>query len=255
MILKHTAQLLVLIAAMVIPYLSIRYYSKKKEPPVIRSLPALNMIPEMIGRAAEMNAKVLVIPGYSGTLDARLLSGLSILTKASEEAVIKGASVVIPTARGVFMPLIEAAATAGFTAAGRTDLKADIRFLTDQQFAFAAGVMGLIQRENCQANFYVGGFADECLPITSAGMAIGAVQIAGDTNMYQLPYFVCTCDYVMIAEEFLVSGVVLSKDKEQLGGVIGADYLKYFLLLLGVLGVIAASFGSDIIIQILNYGG
>lgn len=237
---------------MIVPYLSAKYYEKKEEPPEIRSLPALDMIPEMVGRAAEMGAKILIIPGYTGRLDARLISGLSVLTHVAEEGISKGVPLVIPTSRPVFMPLIQAAATAGFTAGGHPEEIPDVRFLTDQQFAFCAGVMGAIQRENCQANFFVGGFADEALPITSAGKEIGAMQLAGDTNMYQLPYFVCTCDYVMIAEEFLASGAVLKGDKGELGGIIGADFLKYILIVIGLLGIIGASMGNDLIPQLLG---
>jgi hypothetical protein len=253
MYIRNWSQLIVLIAGMMIPYLYLKRYEKKPEIPDIRSLPALEVVPEMVGRAAEMNAKVLVIPGYSSALDARLLSGLSILSMVAEETIKKGTKMVVATPRPPFMPLIEEAAITGFTRAGSPNERVDIRFLTDQQFAFCAAVMGIIERENCQANFFVGGFADEALPISAAGMAIGAMQIAGDWNMYQLPYFVCTCDYVMISEELLVTGAILSRDKGLLGGVIGSDVLKYVLMILGALGIIATSLGSDFIIKLLSY--
>ena len=253
MIIKNTSQFVILLLSMFLPYLTLKYYAKQVELPNIRELPAINVIPEMIGRAAEMGAKSLWIPGITSRVDARVITGLSILTKVAEEIAVKGGQVVCATAVPVFIPLIEDATITGYTAGGHPEYRPDVRFLTDQQFAFCAGVMGIIDRENCQANFFVGGWADEALPISAAGLAKGAMQIAGDTNMYQLPYFVCTCDYVMIAEEFLVSGAVLTKDKEQLGGIIGADILKYALIVLGILGIIASIIGSNFIVQILSY--
>lgn len=253
MLLKNISQLIVMILAMLTPYVYLRKYKQSQEVPKIRDLPALEVIPEMIGRAAEMGAKCLWSPGIRKSVDARVICGLSILEKVSELAVEKGSSVVSVTAGPVLMPLIEDAMITGFTNIGHPEMRPDVRFLTDQQFAYCAGVMGIMERENCQANFYTGGWADEALPISAAGNAIGAMQIAGDTNMYQLPYFVCTCDYVMIAEEFLVSGAVLSQDIELLGGIIGSDVLKYILIALGILGIVATSMGSDIIIQLLSF--
>lgn len=253
MLLKNISQLIVMMLAMLTPYVYLRKYQKSQIIPEIRDLPALKVIPEMIGRAAEMGAKCFWSPGIRKDVDARVICGLSILETVSELAVEKGSSVVSATAGPVLMPLIEDAMITGFINSGQPQLKPDVRFLTDQQFAYCAGVMGIIERENCQANFFTGGWADEALPISAAGNAIGAMQIAGDTNMYQLPYFVCTCDYVMIAEEFLVSGAVLSQDIELLGGIIGSDVLKYILIALAILGIVGASIGSDFVVQLLSY--
>src|SRR5207253_11492023 len=54
-----------------------------------------------------------------------------------------------------------------------------IRFLSDQQFAFASGVAGLIYREKVATSFLFGYYYAESLIMAEVGNQVGAIQVAG----------------------------------------------------------------------------
>ena len=78
----------------------------------------------------------------------------------------------------------------------------DTGYLSEEQFAFTAGVDGIMLREKPAANLYLGSFFAESLILAETGFQTGAVQIAGTANIHQLPFFVVACDYTLIGEEF-----------------------------------------------------
>ena len=51
----------------------------------------------------------------------------------------------------------------------------------------------------------IGQFAAESLILAEAGNTVGAIQIAGTTNAYQIPFFVVACDYVILGEEMFAA--------------------------------------------------
>ena len=60
----------------------------------------------------------------------------------------------------------------------------------------------------------------------------GAMQIAGTADFYQIPFFIASCDYVVMVDELFASSAYLSRDPTMLGGVVGQDYGKLTLVFL-----------------------
>ena len=104
-------------------------------------------------------------------------------------------------------------------------------------------------REKPAAIFLVGYFFAESLILAETGQSTGAIQIAGQADPTQLPFFVATCDYTLIGEELYAASAYLSKEPVLLGSVRGQDIAKAILLLLGIVGVIAASFGNTWLVE------
>jgi hypothetical protein len=118
----------------------------------------------------------------------------------------------------------------------------DVRFLSDAQFAFASGYMGIAHREKVAACFLFGSFAAESLILAEAGQQVGAIQVAGTMDNPQIPFFITTCDYTIIGEEVFAAGAYLSKDPVQRGSLRGQDVAKLLLLAFVLTGILAATF-------------
>jgi len=60
----------------------------------------------------------------------------------------------------------------------------------------------------------------------------------------QLPFFVASCDYTLIGEEFFAASAYLSGDPLQIGSLKGQDYGKFLSVLVLVIGVFFATTAS-----------
>ncbi len=69
----------------------------------------------------------------------------------------------------------------------------------------------LLFREQVASNIMIGQFAAEALILAEPGNTVGAIQIAGTTNAYQIPFFVVACDYVILGEEIFAAEHTLPK--------------------------------------------
>lgn len=57
----------------------------------------------------------------------------------------------------------------------------------------------------------------------------------------QLPFFIASCDYTLIGEEFYAASAYLSGDPDQLGSLKGQDLGKLFVSFLLVIGSLLAT--------------
>ena len=105
-----------------------------------------------------------------------------------------------------------------------------VHYLAEDQFAYAAGINGIMVREEPAACIYQGKFYAESLLLAETGNRIGAIQIAGTGSSSQIPFFVTACDYTLIGEEFLTASAILSNRKDLLGSVRGQDLVKLLII-------------------------
>jgi len=208
--------------------------------PTIRRIAGLNAIDEAVGRATEMGRPVLMIPGV-GNLDIPALQGLNIFGHIARSVAQFGNRTILAVADPVLTGIGEEVIRDAYTAGGRPELfnAEDVRFISDRQFAFASGVAGIIEREKVAASFLMGAFFAESLIISEVGQRVGAIQIAATNQFTQLPFFVATCDYVLLGDEFYAAAAYLSKNPTLLGSIAGQDYAKLLILAAIVLGTIA----------------
>lgn len=211
----------------------------------VRRIAGLSALDDAVGRATEMGKAVLYIPGIMDMDDIQTLAGLSILSYVAEKTAEYDTPIMVPTSRSLVMSTAHEVVKEAYMRAGRPDaFRADnIRYLTDDQFGFVAGVDGIMVREKPAANFYMGCFYAESLILAETGHSTGAIQMAGTAMPSQLPFFVAACDYTLIGEELFAASAYLSRDPQQLGSLKGQDVGKLILLLCIILGCILETAG------------
>jgi hypothetical protein len=209
----------------------------------LRRLPGIDAIEEAIGRATEMGRPVLFIPGLNDIDDIQTLAGLSILSHVAYIAAEYDTPVIVACRRSVVLTMAEETVKQASLAAGRPDvfIPNNMRYLSDDQFAFTAGVNGIMLRERPASCIYMGCFYSESLILAETGFVSGAIQVAGTANVAQLPFFVAACDYTLLGEEFFAASAYLSKDPPILASIVAADWLKMIILPVLILGIILAT--------------
>jgi hypothetical protein len=105
-----------------------------------------------------------------------------------------------------------------------------VRFVSDRQFAFAAGVAGTIQREKVAATFFMGDFYAESMIFAENANMVGAIQVAATTQFTQTPFFIAACDYVLLGDEFYAASAYLGRQPILVGSLIGVDKSKMLIM-------------------------
>jgi hypothetical protein len=208
----------------------------------IRKIPGLDALDEAIGRATEMGRPIHYNPGLSG-LGPVTLQSLSILSYIIKLGAKFNCRVILTTPDALIYTIAEEVMRESYEDAGKPELfrSDDIRFLSGDQFAFAAGVVGLISRERCGAQFLFGDYAAEALILAEAGHQIGAIQIAGTPSITQIPFFIAACDYTIIGDEYYAASAYISREPTLLGSLVGQDYGKIAVASMLALGIVCST--------------
>lgn len=211
----------------------------------VRRIAGLSAIEEAIGRATEMGRPVLYVPGIDDMDNIQTIASMVILNDVARLAGKYETPIIVPVCRPFVVPVAEEAVKQGFLNAGRPELynPNNVRYLSDEQFAFTAGISGIMMREGTAANLYMGSFFAESLILAETGFSTGAIQIAGTANVHQLPFFVAACDYTLIGEELYAASAYLSRDPKLLGTLKASDLAKVVILILLVVGFVTQTAG------------
>ncbi|MCL5037936.1 MAG: hypothetical protein M1269_12620 [Chloroflexi bacterium] len=210
----------------------------------IRRIAGLNAIDEAVGRATEMGKSVMYITGLADVDDIQTLASLSILGHVAKKTAEYESNLLVPCCRSVVMTTAQEVCKEAYLRAGRPEnfKRENVRYLTDDQFGFVAGVDGIMVREKPAANFYMGTFYAESLILAETGNATGAIQIAGTASSSQLPFFVAACDYTLIGEELYAASAYLSGEPKQVGSLKGQDVGKALILAAIIISTIIITF-------------
>ncbi|NQU67508.1 MAG: hypothetical protein HQ510_06160 [Candidatus Marinimicrobia bacterium] len=231
--------------AIILVSLTILYYTdraKRGEEIYLRPIAGLTALEEAVGRATEMGKSVLFVPGIMDMDQVETVSGLIILGYVAEMTAQYEAGLNVPVSKSIVMEAARETCKESYLKQGRPDQYYDdmVHYLTDDQFAYAAGVNGIMLREKPAACFYQGKFYAESLILAETGNSIGAIQIAGTGSPSQIPFFVTACDYTLIGEEFFTASAYLSKRPELLGSIKGQDIVKLLVMICMVIVFIAS---------------
>ena len=204
----------------------------------IRRIAGLSAIDEAVGRATEMGRPMLFSPGLGG-LQITTLQALAVLGHVSRLAARYGVRIITALADPIVFPVAEETVREAYAAEGRPEAfrPEDVRFVSDRQFAYAAGCVGLMSRERVASNFFFGDFYAESLILGETGREVGAMQIAGTPQTIQVPFFIAACDYVIIGDEYYAASAYLTQEPTLLGSLVGQDIAKALLVGLILLGI------------------
>jgi len=221
--------------------------AKRGEEIFLRSIPGLKAVEEAVGRSTEMGKPVLYVPGIMDMDQVETVAGVVVLGHVAKMTARYETSLNVPVSRSIVMKAARESCRESYLLEGRPDLFHDdmVHYLTDDQFAYAAGVNGIMLREEPAACLYMGKFYAESLLLAETGNSIGAIQIAGTASPSQIPFFVTACDYTLIGEEFFAASAYLSREPELIGGVKGQDMLKILAITVMIVGT-AFNFFHDL---------
>ncbi len=209
----------------------------------VRPIAGLQAVDDAVGRATEMGRPVLFCAGFGGVGDIPTIAAMVLLGRIARIAAEHGTDLIVPCKDPVVMTALREVVKEAYLAAGKPeDFREDrIYFLTDAQFAYAAGMAGIMVREKTATNFYFGSYFAESLILTEAGFIAGSIQIVGTDSFTQLPFFVTTCDFTLMGEEFYGASAYLSREPKLLGSLKGQDYSKLLIAASMVCGLLLAT--------------
>ncbi|MGB9778651.1 MAG: DUF6754 domain-containing protein [Candidatus Bathyarchaeales archaeon] len=238
------------------------YYFMRKakggKPIPVRKMAAFDAIEEGVARSVEMGRPVHFTLGYGPLSTAhapQYLAGLGVLNHVAKLCGKYGANLVSTLGVPELIAAEEEVIRDAYYSAGKPELynvTYNVRYLTDQQFAFASAVQATIQRENAGTNIIVGPFWAESLIFVEAGTAIGAFQIAGTARETQIPFFVLAADYAFIGEEIFAAGALASGDNVTLASIRGQDVGKLLSWILIVVGLVLLPLGIKLATELLK---
>ena len=215
--------------------LLIFYYFGKAQRGVkmyMRPIAGIEAIDEAIGRATEMGKPVLYVPGIYSIADVATIASLTILGRVAKKIALYQTPLIVPNRDPIVCTVAEEVVKQAYLEAGRPDAydPDSVFFLTTSQFAYVAGVNGIMMREKPATNFYLGMFYAESLLLAETGSLSGAIQIAGTDAVTQLPFFITTCDYTLIGEELYAASAYLGREPKQIGALKGQDACKGIIM-------------------------
>lgn len=204
----------------------------------IRRIAGLDAVEEALGRATEMGRPILFVPGLSNISDVSTIAALNILSEVAKKTASFGTPLIVPNRDPIVYTVAREMVKESYTTVGRPDAYSPdmVFFVTDQQFAYAAAVDGIMIRDKPATNFLMGMFWAESLIIAETGASTGAVQIAGTDSLAQLPFFITACDYTLIGEELYAASAYISHEPLLLGSIRGQDLGKAVILVAIVIG-------------------
>ncbi|MHC4846738.1 MAG: DUF6754 domain-containing protein, partial [Planctomycetota bacterium] len=161
-----------------------------------------------------------------------------------------GTDLIVPVKDSIVLTFAEEAVKAGCMDAGRPEAfnKDNVRYLSNEQFAYCAGVAGIMTREKPAANIMLGMFFAESLILAETGFMGGAIQVAGTAKQHQLPFFVAACDYTIMGEEYFAVTAYLTREPNLLATIHAGDIIKLIGIVILVVGIVLATVAPDAVI-------
>ncbi|MBN1296776.1 fibronectin type III domain-containing protein [bacterium] len=214
----------------------------------VRRISGLTAVEDAIGRATEMGKPVLYVPGTSTIEDVATLASLNILGEVARRTVHYDVKIICPNKDPIVYTIAREIVKETYASEGRPDAfdPDSVFFMVPDQFAFAAGVDGIMVREQPATIFLMGMFWAESLIMAETGASTGAIQIAGTDSVAQLPFFITACDYTLIGEELYAASAYLGREPMLLGTLKAQDYGKLvFLIIMVVFTLISVFSGYD----------
>ncbi|RLI33616.1 hypothetical protein DRO56_01320 [Candidatus Bathyarchaeota archaeon] len=244
----------VMVVLFVATWISI-YLAHRGKTREIRSIPSLTAVTEGVKRAAEMGRPVFMSAGFGGVGSATTMAGFAMLDVVASECARLEVPLRTTFASSETLGAAEMIVAEAFRREGRPDLYQpgkQVIYFSGEQYAWVAGIGGLMARERPACAVYMGTFFSEALYFGECGARVGALQIGGTTAQLALPLLAMTMDYLMIGEEIYAVAATITKDPVQMGSVTAQDIGKIILYAISVIGVILMLAGSDIVVKLMN---
>ncbi|MEW5923174.1 MAG: DUF6754 domain-containing protein [Candidatus Zixiibacteriota bacterium] len=223
----------------------------------VRRLAGIEAVDEAIGRATEMGKPILYVLGLGTAADIATIASYTILGRVAKKVAEYQTGLIVPCYDPIVMTVAQETVRTAYLDAGRPDAfnQDMVYFVTNQQFAYVAGVNGVMLRERPATNLYMGKFYAESLILAETGVVAGSIQISGTDEISQIPFFVVACDYTLIGEELYAASAYLGKEPLLLGSLKAQDYAKAGVIILAVIGFISLMLGYHDFVDFFHVTG
>ncbi len=147
------AQAILLVVVLVAIYEVARFASKRKLK--TRGIPGLERIDEWIKEAAKLNRSVFFTPGTGGITTPDTLAALALLGYVAKHCVEHNARLLVGNSDPQVQQITEDMVKSAYAKAGREkEYTPDmVRYISTRQFAYAAGIMGILRLKNPPSTF------------------------------------------------------------------------------------------------------
>jgi hypothetical protein len=234
-----TAQFFYLVPVVTMGLLLV-YYVKRSSGVYIRRIAGVDAIEEAVGRSTEMGRPVLYVTGIEDISNIQTIASLLILSDVAKMTAEYDTEIKVANYFPMTMTVAEEIVRQSYANAGRPDAHRpeNVMFISSEQFAFAAGVNGMMLRDRPATNIFLGRFFAESLILAETGFVTGAIQIAGTAEVTQLPFFVAACDYTLIGEELYAVSAYMTRQPRLVAMLKSADVLKAATIAIIALGAL-----------------
>jgi len=224
-------------------------YARRRPEIFVRRIPGLDALEQAVGRAVEMGRPLFFSPGILPLTEIPTVAAVNVLKHVARLCARYGAELrvynIYPGVHAVTEETVKEAYTE--EAKGSAFKRRSVVFLAAEQFSYAAALSGLIVRARPASVLYFGPFYAESLILTETGLSCGTLQIAGTDKYTQLPFFVTTCDYVIMGDEFYAASAYLSRQPVLLGSLKAQDCAKAALMAALAAGFLLESLGCHVL--------
>ncbi len=211
--------------------------------PSLRPIAGFEALKGLVGQSAETGQPLHVslgVGGIASSAAADTLAGLTVLEYLARQAAASDAPPVVTVADPSLLLAAQDVLRHAYLRYGDVDRydSSQVRFIAPEPIAYAAGVMGVLGREELTANIMVGFFGDEYLLMGETGARKELTQIVGASDPQTLPFVLASTEQPLIGEEMYAAGAYLSSLPTHVGSLIAQDVIRVLLVLVIVIGVI-----------------
>jgi hypothetical protein len=230
--------LILLLALLPLLFLS-TFRAKAGKSGDLRPLPGVDELPTLLGRSLESGQPLhlsLGVGGLGGPATAETWAGFSVLARLADGAAASGVPLIVTLGDATALPVAEDMLRRAYARHGSLDEyePTQVRFVAPDPTAYAAGVMGMLERDHLTGNVMVGSFGDEYLLMGETGARHDYRQTVGAARPTTLPFVLATADDPWLGEEMFAGGSYLNRLPMQLGSLVAEDWARW-LVVAGVL--------------------
>ena len=248
-----------LMFAMAAAILGCLWRARRGHVPYVRRIAGIAEIERAVERATEMGRPVVFAMGFTDIQAIETHASLLILSHVARLAARLQTPLIVLARPGNVYPVAEETVRQAYVAEGvpdQFDAKEQVRFLSEDSAVYGMAVARLIEETRAGCALFFGAFEFASLLMTEPGARIGVLQIAGDPSLWQMPFFVCTCDKTIMGEEYYAAGAYVSPDPALRGVLVSQDIIKAMfagLILLGVLAALLPGGAASWFVELLKH--
>lgn len=234
------------------------YRAKQGIIPKIRTIVCLEVMDELIGRAAEMGKSVHFVTGSAPMTGAEapvVASGLAMLGYVAELCGKYRVPLRYTMIYSITLPVAQDLIKTGYTKGGHPELYNDdmIYYAGESQPALMSEIMRYIYEEKPAVSLLFGPCKYEALNTLGAAAIAGCIQAAGTSRLYYNAFLAACCDYCMIGDEIYAAVAIIKDTPEEKAIIQGQDIIKGLVMLLILCSIILNTSGAgDLLMKIIT---